>query len=92
MITHYHHHRRSADGLQNRALCLAYKTKPCLIWVHYRKNDLILQPKRMIQVAMVRGLRGNWKQPIFYDFEVMMQKNLLLNIISELYNKMKYHT
>ena len=45
-----------------------------------RKNYLILQPKRMVW-----GLCGNWKQHIFYDFDVKMQKTLLLNIISDLY-------
>lgn len=30
-------------------------------WAYDRKNVVIISPKRMIQVVMVRGLRENWK-------------------------------
>ena len=49
-------------------------------WAYDKKNELILQTERMVQ-----ELGGNWKQPIFHNFEVKMQEILLLNIILEYY-------
>lgn len=41
----------------------------------------------MVQVVMVRGLSGNWKQPIFYNYNYKMTNEILLSIISELFFK-----
>ncbi|CAD7092701.1 unnamed protein product [Hermetia illucens] len=43
--------------------------------------DTTLSPAAYVQVAMLRGLFGNWKQPIFYDFNCKMTKDLLFTII-----------
>lgn len=43
--------------------------------------DTTLSPAAYVQVAMLRGLFGNWNQPIFYDFNCKMTKDLLFTII-----------
>lgn len=54
-------------------------------WAYDRKSDTIIKRKRMVQVAMVRGLRGDWKQPIYYNFDTKMEASFLYDIIIELY-------
>uniref|UniRef100_A0A1Y1KF34 Transposable element P transposase-like RNase H domain-containing protein n=2 Tax=Photinus pyralis TaxID=7054 RepID=A0A1Y1KF34_PHOPY len=49
-----------------------------------RKSDTTLSPSKYVQVIMARGLFGNWKQPIFYDFDCKITKELLFEIIKNL--------
>lgn len=80
---------------QMRSLDFQIEEKLCVIsfdemkcreeWAYDRKRDMILQPKRMIQVVMVRGIRGRWKQSIFYNNDFKMDTDTLLYIIFELY-------
>lgn len=51
-----------------------------------KKNDTTLGPSKYVQVVMARGICGNWKQPIFYDYDRKLTKNLLLKIITKLEN------
>lgn len=41
--------------------------------------------RQFAQVAIVRGLKSPWKQPIFYDFNCIISKSVITNIISDLY-------
>lgn len=88
--------RRWASILtQMRTFDLQVEEKLCVIsfdemkcreeWAYDRKNDIVLEPKRMIQVAMVRGLRVSWKQPIFYNTDFKIVKDTLLFLIHEFY-------
>lgn len=48
---------------------------------YLQKKDQIFGPSKKIQVGMVRGLCGNWKQPVFFDFDCPMTENLLRDIL-----------
>lgn len=45
--------------------------------------DKMYTPKNYVQVLMARGIIGGWKQPVFYDFDCKMTKDLLIQIITE---------
>lgn len=47
-----------------------------------KKKDETLKAAKYVQVAMIRGLFGNWKQPIYYDFDRKMTESLLFSIIN----------
>lgn len=34
---------------------------------------------------MIRGLFGKWKQPVYFDFDARMTKEILFQIITELH-------
>lgn len=48
-------------------------------------SDRIYSPSNNVQVIMARGLISNWKQPIFYNFDMNLTKGHLLDIILELH-------
>jgi len=45
------------------------------------RSDQFLGPYKKLQLAILRGIASNWKQPIFYDFDSPMTKDLLFSII-----------
>lgn len=49
-----------------------------------RKNDEVLVPGKYVQVVMARRIIGNWKQPIFYEFDCKMSQDVLFNVISQI--------
>ncbi len=51
---------------------------------YHQKTDRIFGPSKKVQVGMVRGLCGNWKQPVYFDFDSPMRENLLLEIIRKI--------
>lgn len=48
------------------------------------REDQVLGPFRTVQVAMARGLAGKWKQPVYYNYNQSMTKNVLFEIINAL--------
>lgn len=44
-------------------------------------DDCFIGPHTNVQVIMARSLMGKWKQPLFYDFDVPITKDLLINTI-----------
>ncbi|KAK3923436.1 Transposable element P transposase [Frankliniella fusca] len=50
-----------------------------------QKHDKVLGPHTQMQVAMVRGLYGKWKVPVYLDFDQKMTPEILTNLIKELY-------
>ena len=50
-----------------------------------QRYEKIYKGAKQIQVVMVRGLKQNWKQPVFFDFDTAVTKDLLFNIIKELH-------
>lgn len=50
------------------------------------KNDTLLHPSKFAQVIEIRGLFRNWKQPVFYQFDCKLTKNLIFKIITRLEN------
>ena len=47
-----------------------------------QRNDEIIGPCQKMQVAIIRGIISNWKQPIFFDFDKPMTVGLLKSIVS----------
>ncbi|KAI8122645.1 Transposable element P transposase [Lucilia cuprina] len=80
-------HMRSSELAPEEKLCiLSFDEMKCREeWSYDRKYDVVVEPKRMVQVAMVRGIPGNWKQPDFYNLNCNMTEALVFKIISELY-------
>lgn len=50
-----------------------------------QKEQRVLGVHKACQVVMVRGLCSQWKQPIFYNFDTPMTKNILIYIITQLH-------
>ncbi|XP_071637320.1 uncharacterized protein [Temnothorax longispinosus] len=50
------------------------------------KLQKLIGPCSKVQVIMVRGLFGNWKQPIYYKFDQPMKKNILDDALTLLHN------
>lgn len=55
-------------------------------YTYDKKNDSIWKPYKNAQVVMLRRLFGNWKQPIFFDYDCKMDKELFYKIIQEIEN------
>ncbi|XP_071574859.1 uncharacterized protein [Temnothorax nylanderi] len=51
-----------------------------------RKKQQVVGPHKTCQCVMVRSLFGNWKQPVYYNYDTPMTKDNILHIISRLYN------
>lgn len=51
-----------------------------------KKTDTTLGASNYVQVVMARGICGNWKQPIFYDYDCKLTKELLFEIIKKIEN------
>ena len=51
------------------------------IYEYDHESDRVFGPHKKLQLVMVRGLCKKWKQPIFYDFDTPMKKDLLFEII-----------
>lgn len=52
-------------------------------YLYDKVNDETLKPANYVQVAMIRGLFGNWKQPIYFQFDCSMTKSILEKIVSK---------
>ena len=50
-----------------------------------QKYEKIYKGAKQIQVVTVRSLVDNWKQPIYFDFDQAVTKELLFEIIKELH-------
>lgn len=51
-----------------------------------RKEEKRIGPHKTAQVGMVRGLFSKWKQPVYYDFDKPLTKEVLLDVINKLYD------
>ena len=51
---------------------------------YFQAHDCVLGPSKKVQVGMVRGLCGDWKQPVFFDFDCPMKENLLCDILLQI--------
>ncbi|XP_029345847.1 uncharacterized protein LOC115034159 [Acyrthosiphon pisum] len=49
-----------------------------------KKNEQVIGPHKSVQTVIARGLTNNWKQPIYYNFDERMTKEILYKIIEEL--------
>uniref|UniRef100_A0A182PX92 Transposable element P transposase-like RNase H domain-containing protein n=1 Tax=Anopheles epiroticus TaxID=199890 RepID=A0A182PX92_9DIPT len=81
----------------NYAKCLALKDRECIlsfdamevekIREYDQALDEVLGPHNYMQVVMARGLFKHLKQPVYIGFDQKMTKQILLDIIKELYLK-----
>lgn len=55
--------------------------------MHYTKDNIIYYiPKTYLFLFLFLGLFCEWKQPIFYEYDTSMTKQLLFDIIYKLHN------
>lgn len=50
-----------------------------------RREEKVIGPHEKCQVAVAKGLFAKWKQPVYYEFDQSMTKNILTTIIAKLY-------
>lgn len=50
-------------------------------WEFRRTDETILSPHNYVQVVMVRGILGRWKQVVYYGFDEKITPDLLMEII-----------
>jgi len=51
-----------------------------------RKKQQVVGPHKTCQCVMVRSLFGNWKQPVYYNYDTPMTRDKILHIISRLHD------
>lgn len=51
------------------------------VYLYDKTNDETVRPYNYAQVAMLRGLVSSWKQPIFFNYDCKMTKEILFDII-----------
>lgn len=44
-----------------------------------QREDRVLGPHKNVQVEMGKSLISDWKQPVFYNFDVSINANILKN-------------
>lgn len=52
-------------------------------WSYDKGKDILYKPHDKVQVVMLSGLVGKWKQPIYYDYDVSNMQRILLTLIEE---------
>lgn len=79
--------RRTTDLTVEEKICvLAFdEMKVTEVFEYEPILDVVKKPTNYVQVVMARGLRKSWKQPVFYDFDCKMSKELLSQLISTLH-------
>lgn len=50
-----------------------------------KKEERAIGPNKKCQVFVCRGLFKKWKQPVYYQFDQDVTKDIILNVIAELY-------
>ena len=74
--------RRTTMTEGERACIVSFdemKVSEC--WEFRRSTETVMAPHRYVQVAMVRGIIGCWKQVVYYNFDTKMTKDILKKII-----------
>ena len=51
---------------------------------YYSPGDVVRKPVNYVQVVMARGLKKSCKQPVYYDFDCKMSKEIVYDLISKL--------
>jgi Transposase protein len=53
---------------------------------HDQKLDQVIGPCKQVQVVNVRSVFGNWKNPIYYNFDTPMTKELYTTLVQKLHS------
>lgn len=74
---------KSSDfNTKDRVCCLLFdEMKIRKEYIYDRAEDEVLKPFSYVQVVIMRGLFKSWKQPIFFDYDMKMTAEKLLQII-----------
>lgn len=51
-----------------------------------RREQKVYGPHKTYQFIMARGLFKKWRQPVFYNYDTAMTREILLSVIQHLYN------
>lgn len=62
------------------------------VYLYDKSNDETLKPYNYVQVVMLRGLFEAWKQPIFYDYDCKLTKQILFEILKFVHKSGKKFT
>lgn len=54
-------------------------------YVYDSSHDIVVAPKRSMQVVFLRGIFDNWKEPIFFDFDRPMTATLIEELLRTLH-------
>lgn len=79
--------KKSFDFSTDERLCVLSFDKVYLsnrIYID-KKQEQIVGPHNTCQTVIARGLISNWKQPVYFKFDQPMKKEILEDIISQLY-------
>lgn len=78
--------------MKNRSEKMTKAERACIVsfdemkvtqaWEFRRSDETVLSPKNYVQVVMVRGIIGRWKQIVYYNFDTKMTDALLKTIIN----------
>jgi hypothetical protein len=68
----------SLTKMERSCVLLFNEMKTQSIYDYDKKNDTTITPSKYVQVIMVRGIIGNWKQPIFFDYGRKITKKSLI--------------
>lgn len=52
-------------------------------WSYDKGKDILYKPHEKVQVAMLRGLFGNWRQTFYYEFDMPDLQEVIPNLIRE---------
>lgn len=52
-------------------------------WSYDKGTDMLYNPLKYVQVVMLGSLIGNWKQPIYFQFDDSNMHNVILNVIEK---------
>lgn len=77
--------------MKSKASYMSDGSKACILsfdemslsgkYAYDRGADTIYGPHASVQVVMVRGIIGSWKQPVYYQFDQKMTKDIIFSII-----------
>lgn len=78
--------RHETDMSKEDKICiLAFdEMKVMETYEHDSTDDIVRKPANYVQVVMARGLWKSWKQPVFFDYDCAMNKDILCSIVSQL--------
>jgi len=73
-----------AKSMSKLEKCAAFCFDEVMVYQKYVKDtsrDIVIEPKRNMQVIFLRGIYKNWKEPIFFDFDRSMTVPLVEDLL-----------
>nr|AAT96029.1 truncated transposase [Drosophila sturtevanti] len=76
-----------SDGVDTLCVLAFDEMKVAAAFEYDSSADIVYEPSDYVQLAIVRGLKKSWKQPVFFDFNTRMDPDNLNNILRKLHRK-----